>query len=134
MATARTYGVVVHKASIPLLKGESLRAFMNEVRKAVTVHVVQKFNLDEKKGGVFPVEIFSDKAVFTVVPDFSKSSSNDFHVAMKFTRTDKGTFNITDTIKVRPVTSFVPATSQVAKAKAMGMDAWVAGGLFRGVL
>jgi hypothetical protein len=149
MSERTTHDVVVHKASIPLMKGESLGAFISEVKMAAASHIRQKFNLDEKKGAIFPIEVFNTKAVFKVIPDFEKPVSNDFHVAMKFTRATEGKFSFSDTLKVTPVMSFIPATNATgitkdAEApeqelpegveKAMGMDSWVVGGLFAGVL
>lgn len=146
-----THDVLVHKAAIPLMKGESLGAFITEVKQAATAHIRQKFNLDEKKGNIFPLEVFSNKAVFKVIPDFDKPPSNDFHVAMKFTRANEGKFTFSDTMKVTPVMSFVPSTNKLGVTKdasgepiepelpegvkkAMGMDSWVEGGVFAGVL
>lgn len=146
-----THDVLIHKAAVPLMKGESLGAFVTEVRNAATAHIRQKFNLDEKKGSIFPLEVFANKAVFKVIPDFEKPVSNDFHVAMKFTRAKEGKFSFSDTMKVTPVMSFIPATNAMGITKdadgeppepelpegvkkAMGMESWVEGGVFAGVL
>jgi hypothetical protein len=136
MTDRKTHDVFVHKAAVPLMKGESIGAFTGALRDAGKAHLLQKFNVDDKKGGAFPIEVFASKAVFTVVPDFQKSSSNDFHVAMKFTRsTDTGQFTFTDTMKVQPVTSFVPSADGVAVNKAMDLDAWApAPSTFAGVI
>lgn len=130
----RTQDVLVHKAAVPLMKDESVGAFCAALKTAGRQHLLQKYNVDEKKGNAYPVEIYADKAVFMVVPDYSKPHGNDFHVAMKFNRADSGQFNFTDTMKVKPVTSFV-AQNEMPVTKALHMDAWAeADSAFAGVV
>lgn len=135
---SRTQQVLIHKAAVPLMANESLGAFTNALKSAGRAHVMQKFNVSDKEGSAWPVEVFSNKAVFMVVPDFKKPPTNDFHVAMKFTRsTDTGQFTFMDTMKVTPVVSFVANTGDTAAkvTKALDMDAWApAPSLFNGVV
>lgn len=133
----RTHSVIVHKANVPMLKNESLGAFCHALKSAAKAHLMQKYNVDDKKGSAYAVEVFADKAVFMVIPDYEKPSTNDFHVAFKFARATDGTFTFGETMKVQPVTSFIAAdggTAAVSKARGLGMDNWVKGGTFAGVI
>jgi hypothetical protein len=138
----KTHDVIVHKAAIPLMKDESLGMFIHEVRNAARAHIQQKFNLDDKKGSTYPVEIFNNKAVFKVIPDYDKPAKDDFHVALKFDRNDQtGQFTFSQTVKVKAVTSFVEDDGDVAaktvdKSKnPFGLDHWAKeDSLFHGVL
>ena len=109
----------------------AVHKFLDEIRSAGRDHIAQKFNVDKNKGGVFPLEAFSDKVVFEVVPDFEKGG--DFIVAMKFKRSESGSFDFTETLKVKRVTTFVAEGTQVTKA--LGMGAWTPEpALFSGVV
>lgn len=133
MTTPATHDVIVHKANVPMMKGESLYTFMEALRNAGRAFLMQKYNVDSKKGSVYPIEVYADKAVFKVTPDYEKPVSNDFCVAVKFNRDTNGTFTFTDTMKVVPVTTYV-AASEINVTKAMGMPNWVKGGIFTGVV
>lgn len=117
--TQRTHEVVVHKASLTLMKDESIHQFTQTLKDEAKKFLTQKFNVDTKKGRVWPIEIFATKAVFTVIPDLDKPPSNDFKVAVKFSRSaDTGQFNFTDTMKVKAVTIFQPVEGlSITKAK-----------------
>ena len=138
--TDRTFTVTVHKTAIPLLKGESIGQFSLALRAAGREHVLKQFNINPKKGGAFPMEVYSNKAVFSVVPDMTKDSSSDFMVALTFKRGDTGGFSFTDVMKVKAVTRFEPADG-VPLTKALDMDGWtpdeepeVKGSLWGGVI
>jgi hypothetical protein len=133
----RKQDVLVHKAVVPLMEGESMGVFTKALGAAGRDYLMQKYNIDSKKGSAWPVEVYANKAVFMVVPDYNQPSSNDFYVAVKFNRANTGQFNFVDTIKVTPVTTFVARNDEaVAKAaKTYGLDAWTkAESDFAGVL
>ena len=108
MSTPRTYQVTVHKANLALMPDESLQSFACAVKNAGNKHVAQKYNVDTKKGCVYPVEVYADKAVFMVVPDFDKPPAEDFYVAAKFARDNAGNFEFSETMKVKRVTQYMP--------------------------
>lgn len=135
------YKVLVHKASVPLMKGESLGDFTRSLTDASTLYIKQKYNLPSNDGCecyVWANEVYADKAVFSV-SNYKAETQKDryFHVAVKFSRQNDGDFEFTDTLKVRPVTTYV-ADSSVEKAKvkkALEMDGWTPeGSLFGGVV
>ena len=122
MTDRSTYTVTVHKGAIALMKGESLHAFSSALRQSGAEHVLKKFNIDPKKGGAFPMEVFSTKAVFSVTPDFQKAGG-DFMVAMTFKREESGVFAFSDIMKVKAVTSFMPA-DDMPLTKALDLEHW----------
>lgn len=120
--TTKTYKVTVHKANVPLQKGESLGQFTNELRKQAKPFLVQKFNMDDKKGAVYPLEVYATKAVFQVIPDWD-DVSKDATVAFEYTRKDDGTFTFGEIQKVKAVMSY-EITKRAELPLAMGMESW----------
>lgn len=117
-----TYTVQVHKANIPLMAGESLRAFTKELTKQAVPVLLQKFNSDEKKGGAWPLEVFATKAVYMIAPEWS-DAKKDQMVAFEFERDDKGAFKLGEVVKVKAVTQY-EVQKQAALPRHMEMAAW----------
>lgn len=137
MTEQRTHPCIVHKAKLSLGKNESIQAFSMDLKKAAKDYLAQKYNVDLKKGSVYPMEVFADKAVFGVIPDFDKPPSNDFIVAFKYSRGSSGQFQFGDTMKVKKVTTYVADKGvSISKSKgAFGMSNWEkAPGLFHGAV
>ena len=112
-----THNVVVHKANIPLLKGESLKDFTCALREAGRKHVMQKQNLPSKGVDVYMVEAFSDHIVFDVYwygENAVKDKQMQFF-AVPYKRGTDGKFEFGDTMEVRRVTTYEPVSS-VTKA------------------
>lgn len=122
MSDRNTYTVTVHKAAITLMKGESIAMYCATLKQAAREYIMKKFNIG-KEGNAWPMEVYSNKAVFAVAPDMSKPPSNDFMVAVTYKRDDKGMFGFSDTMKVKAVTSFEPVDG-VQLTKALDMDNW----------
>lgn len=143
MNKPRTLPVVVHKAAVPLLKGESLNQFTCAVNDAASVYIKQKYNLPsgDCDSWVWCHEVYADKAVCSV-SNYKAETQKDrhFYVAIKFTRRDSGDFDVTESMKVRPVMSFVAdkemsVTKDKAVKKAYDMENWSPGeSLFKGAV
>lgn len=118
----QTQNVVVHKANVPMLKGESLREFTSKLREEGRNHVKLKQNLPDKGVDVYMVEAFGDMAVFEVYRYGETIPTNTPRMqffAAPFTRDANGKFAFGDTVEVRRVTSFEPVKTTVAKAATM---------------
>ena len=111
-----TMDVIVHKANVPMMKGESINQFTNKLSQAGRAHVLRKLNIAEKDGGAWLVEAFQDRVVFSTY----KGQEPTKHYAFKYTRADKsGDFEFGGVIEVERMTSFVPKGDMtVTKAKA----------------
>ncbi len=99
-----TMEVAVHKANIPLLKGETLRQFTSALRDAGGAHLKRKLNLTEKDSS-YMIETMSNVAVFDVFRPSIATGRVKFY-AVKFTRSKAGVFEFGETIEVRRITSF----------------------------
>jgi hypothetical protein len=108
--------VVVHKASLPLMDGESLHDFNYKFSDAARKHLRQKLNLGTKDD-VWGVETFGDSAVFCVYYDQSvtKVTPSMRYYMVNFTRDGDGKFSFSSTTEVQRVTTFQPVTD-VTKA------------------
>ncbi len=112
-----THKVVVHKASIPLAAGESVREFTRKLSDAGATALRSKQNLPDKGTDIFMLEAFSDAVIFEVFkfgPDVPHEKRMRFF-AMKFTRKDTGAFDFTDSTEVQRVTRFEPKQTPVTK-------------------
>ena len=114
----KTTNVVVHKANIPLIKGESINSFTDALNTAGRVHIKESLNIS-KGGGGWMVESDATKAVFNVY-----GNDIDKYYAVKYTRDKKtGAFSFQQPMEVKRVTKFVPVpTTAVPKT--------VSGGIF----
>jgi len=139
-----THDVMVHKASIPLMKGESLRDFTSKVADAGRQQLVSKLNLGTKVD-VYMVEAFADAAVFNVYKygDNVKPGKRSSYYAVTYKRKDDGTFEMGDSTEVIRVTRFEPKKVPITKSaepvkKRFGNDtsAWesIEKGFWSGVL
>jgi hypothetical protein len=119
----RNYQAIVHKANVPLMKSESLGQFTHALRKQAQPMLMQKFNMDEKKGGAWPLEVYSNKAVFMVVPDW-EDISKDVNVAFSYERDEStGDFKFGEVQKVKAIVSY-EVTKRADLPQAMDMPAW----------
>jgi len=106
-----THDVVVHKANVPLARGESLRAYTAALSEAGRQHAMQKLNLIAKSGDVFMVEAYSDSAIFEVYKYGEEGQAGKFNFyATKYSRDKNGNFSFGDLLEVQRVTSFKPKT------------------------
>lgn len=130
----REYEVIVHKANLPIMKNESLNNYISALYDAGKAWAKQKYNIPDREynldgdvinsgGGCYVVEAFSDKAVFMIIPDYSKPSANDFMVAAKYVRNSNGEFEFSDAMKVVKVVTY-ETDPGVPITKALGMDNW----------
>jgi len=108
-AQTQTMEVIVHKAGIPLMKGETLSQFTRALRESGESHLMRKLNLNKDKDSVFMVETMSDKVVFDVFRPQATGGSRIKFFAVKFSRDTKtGSFDFGESIEVRRVTTFEP--------------------------
>mgnify|MGYP001035881266 CR=1 FL=1 len=110
--------VRVHKANVPLAKGESLGQYTRKLEDAARKHLFQKLNLGQKCW-VYMVEVYKDSAIADV---YKASSAIDMpgkysYYAMKYTRSANGEFEFSSVTEVERVVSFEPKTMMtVAKS------------------
>ncbi len=110
-----TMTVAVHKANVPLLRGESVNDFTSSLGKDAREYLMKKMNVApyasgatggvrSNVGGAWLVEAFSDRVVMAMY----KGSEPTRYYAFKYSRDKKGMFDFGTTTEVRRVTSFVP--------------------------
>ena len=120
-----TREVIVHKANIPLAKGESIRAYTAALEKAASAALRQKLNLAPDKSSVYMIEAYPTKAVFDVYKYSSGPGANDSsfrYFAMDYTRKAGGEFEFSNSTEVERVVSFEPKEG-IQITKAAGPDA-----------
>lgn len=101
-----TQNVFVRK-DIKLATGESVGDFTRKVREDCVKWARQKLNLDVKKGGIYPVEIFSSAIVFNVYKyDADDPGDRERYYACKYKRQDGGGFEFESLMEVERVVSF----------------------------
>jgi len=112
-----THEVVVHKANVSLMKGESLRDYISKVSNAGRQHLMKKLNLGNKVA-VYMVEAFSDAAVFNVYryDDNAQSDKINSYYAVPYKRKDDGTFEMGEATEVISVTRFEPKKVPISKS------------------
>lgn len=119
-----TYEVVVHKANLPLAKGESVSQFTSRLREAAAKQIAMKLNLTPQNCSVYMVETFADSAIFDVSkrPAVTGDAWSYAYYAAKYTRKVDGSFEFGETTEVERVTSYQPkpkmdVTTATNKAK-----------------
>jgi len=106
--------VAVHKASITMLKGETLDQFTNAIGDAGREHVFKKLNLSRDSGSAWMAETFGASVVFRA---YKKEGPASYH-AFTYKRDEKGVFAFGDLVEVQRMTVFEPKESlSVTKAK-----------------
>lgn len=96
--------VLVHKANIPMVKGESLNQFTNLLSTEGRKHVLAKLNIAPKSGGAWLTETFQDRVVFSTYKDNEPTRYHSF----TYTRDKDGSFTFGPIVEVVRVTSFEP--------------------------
>ncbi len=115
-AKSVTMEVVVHKAAVPLLKGESINKFTRELSDKGREHVSKKLNLVKGKDGAWMTEAFGDAVVFAC---YKGADPMTYHV-FKYTRDAKtGGFEFGDLTEVEKVIGYRPKTMGVTKSLGM---------------
>ncbi|MGD9749389.1 MAG: hypothetical protein AB7W59_00175 [Acidimicrobiia bacterium] len=109
--------VVVHKASLPLMDGESIHDYNGKLQDAAKAHIRQKLNLSSKDE-VWGVETFGDSAIFSIWLADNTITTKPRHryYSVEYTRDSEGKFSFSATTEVQRVTTFQPV-APVAKAE-----------------
>jgi hypothetical protein len=110
--------VVVHKARIPLAKGESLQMYTQRLNEAVRKYAITKLNI--QKGGAYMIEAFDDSLIMDVYkrPLTDDGTSEYKYYSVEYSRTEKGDFTFSSFQEVERVTSFKPkAPLAITKTK-----------------
>lgn len=100
--------VIVHKAKLPLAKGESLGQYTQRLSESVRKYAMTKLNV--QKGGAFMCEAYGD----SLVVDVYKRPLNDDgpteykYYSVEYTRKEDGNFTFGPFQEVERVTSFKP--------------------------
>ena len=108
----RTMEVVVHKAAVPLLKGESLHKFTSVLSQKGAEHCFKKLNLIKGKDGAFMVEAFGDAAVFGC---YKGADPMTYHVFKYDRDATSGAFDFGDLTEVEKVVGYRPKTMGMSK-------------------
>ena len=120
-AETTTMDVVVHKANVPTMAGESLDRFTSRLSEAARSHVQKKFNLvrgPDRYDYTWVAEAFSNSVVMSV----DKGKELRKLVAIPYTRDGKtGIFTFGEAIEVERKVTFVKkpglaATTTITKS------------------
>lgn len=110
---------IVHKASIALIKGESLDDFRRKLGRAAEVHAMQKLSI--AKGDAWPVEVFS-KTVVVNVYEYDRPANQTAKkaglYAMGYSRDKAGEFSFESLTPVERVTGFRAKATSLTVSKA----------------
>lgn len=112
------YDVVVHKANVPLAKGESLGQYTNRLNGDARKYVQKQLNLSDKGTSVYTLEVFSDKAIVDVYQYKEGGPSTYKFYGIDYTRKANGDFEFKELTEVERVTSYEPKASlSITKGK-----------------
>lgn len=110
-----TLNVVVLKANLPLMEGETLSTYTRELAKAAKEHFAQKLNLGSR-ADVWVPEIAADAVVANVYEYKEGQPSINKLYSAKYTRdTKSGSFSFGDSMEVKPVTRYEPVKAGIAQ-------------------
>lgn len=118
-----TMNVIVHKAEIQLLEGETISGFTQALCSAAHEYLKTKLSLG-KEDWVYTTDVKAKVAVANVYKREGKTS----YWAVNYERDEKGTFSFSDLTEVRPVMSYVPVSPSLSVSKSAEH------GLFQGIL
>jgi hypothetical protein len=120
------HSVIVHKASIPLAKGESISQFTQKLSDAGRKALYQKLNLtpysntvkDGSYSSVYNIEAFAGSAVYEVYSYKGNGGGSDYkYYAMKYARNEAGDFSFSDLTEVVRTIGYKPKSElEVTKA------------------
>ena len=105
--------VVVHKANIPLLAGESLYDFTTNLSRAGSEHLRSSLNIAKGKGHAWMMEAFADTAIYSTY----KNDEPTKYYAMTYKRDKNGDFEFGKALEVRRKTVFTPKTETMPLTK-----------------
>lgn len=109
-----TMDVIVHKATISLMSGETLEQFTQKLSDAGKEYLLSKLNMT--KGNSWLVEVYRNKIVMAAYKDGEPSQ----FYAFKYSRDKSRNFQFSDTMEVERVTSFKPKSNVVMKNECCG--------------
>jgi len=118
-----TMKTVVHKANVPMLKGETLRMFTQALSDSGSTYLRRKLNLLEQDG-VYMLETMADQAVFEAYKTNGPTGKPSCkYYALKFKRKSDGGFEFGESVEVHRVTQYEPVTK--AAEAPVQKEAWV---------
>lgn len=107
-----TLNVIVHKAEIQLMDGETLNGFSQAICGAAAEYVKKNMSLG-KEDWTYVADVKADVLVASVYKREGKSS----YWALKYARDEAGAFSFSDMTEVRPVMNYVPVKPSLAVKK-----------------
>jgi hypothetical protein len=114
MSEERT--VIVHKASVNLVGGESIHDFTHKLSSKGKEYVFKKLNITKKTGWGYMVEAYGDKVVFEVTKRNPEMSGVYKYYGVPYVRKD-GNFEFGELTEVEKVTSFKPVKDSMSVTK-----------------
>jgi hypothetical protein len=114
--------VVVHKAQIPLARGESINQYTQRLSEAARKYAITKLNI--VKGGAYMCEAFNDSLVMDVYKRLADDGPTEYkYYSVMYTRKADGDFMFSSFTEVERVTSFRPkAPLAITKSLAESTD------------
>lgn len=117
------HDVVVHKANVPLAKGESLGQYTQRLNGDARKYVQKQLNLSDKGTSVYMLEVFADKAIMDVYQYKEGSPSTYKFYGIDYARKANGDFEFKELTEVERVTSYEPKASlSITKGKKAKKD------------
>lgn len=116
MSTETTYQVAVHKAALPLAKGESVNEFTQALSEAGRTYVMGQMRMDPAKDYCYSVTVYPETVVMAC-SIYSATKSRYPYVSMSYTRdTETKVFTFSDLVEVEQVTTYRPkSTMKITK-------------------
>lgn len=108
--------VIVHKANIPLMKGESISKFTQTLSEKAKDHCFTKLNMVAGKDYAWMAEAFDDSVVLSTY----KGSKPNKYYAFTYGRDAKtGEFSFGSLTEVEKVIGYKPKELKITKARDM---------------
>jgi hypothetical protein len=113
-----TMKVIVHKANIPMIKGESLTDFTGNLSKAAKEHTLAKLNISNKNGGGWLMEAYSDKVIMAA---YNGDDPTKYY-ATSYKRNVDGSFAFGDLVEMERTSVWKPKGQSILKSKQDGVE------------
>ena len=121
------HDIAVHKAGLPLRKGESVKEYTEALRAAVSEEVKRKLSLtNDSKCDIYCVEVYASSVICEVYrfgANIDRSKRMRFY-AMSYTRSPEGAFSFSSMTEVERKTDFVPKAQEIPTFKSHWSELW----------
>lgn len=117
-----TMDVIVHKANLPLMSGETLHEYTSKCGNGAKKFIKEQNGMGEKES-VWLVDVYSD----SVVVETTKNNDDEYkclYYNIEYSRDKSGNFTYSNATEVKRVVRFEPVNESVGIAKSVKDGIW----------